>query len=497
MQLKPTDTVPADRASTGIAGLNDILDGGLPRNRLYLIQGDPGVGKTTLGLQFLLDGVRQGESCMYVTLSETIDEIEGVASSHGWSLEGVHVHEHTAGDQLGETHHTIFHASEVDLTETMAMLLKAVDEVRPTRIVFDSLSELRLLAGDALRYRREILSLKHHFAGGQSTVLLLDDRTSEDGDLQLQSLCHGVVMLEQSAPTYGAEHRRLRVMKMRGLRFRSGYHDFAVRTGGIDVYPRLVAAEHREKSHDEVVSSGIPELDQLLGGGLDRGASTVLLGPSGSGKSTVATQFAVAAAERGEGSAMYCFDESPAMLFGRTKGLGIDLESHVAAGRVTVQPVDPSELMAGEFVNLVRVAVEERGVRTVIIDSLTGYLNAMPEERSLLLVLHELLTYLSQKGVTSFLIMTQHGMLGTNMTTSVDISYLADTVLLFRYFEYAGEVRQAVSVFKRRGGAHERSIREMSLGAPRGIVIGEPLRQFRGVFTGVPVYNNNTGEAGA
>jgi circadian clock protein KaiC len=477
-----------ERARTGIPGLDDILGGGLPRNRLYLVQGDPGVGKTTLGLQFLREGVANGETCMYVTLSETVEEIEGVAASHGWSLDGIRVHEHSAGEQL-EAHHTIFYASEVDLTETMGKLLTAVDEVRPTRIVFDSLSELRLLAGDVLRYRREILALKQHFAGGKCTVMLLDDRTSDAGDRQLQSLCHGVLLLEQDAPSYGADHRRLRVTKMRGLQFRSGFHDFAVRTGGLDVYPRLIAAEHRSELPTEIVSSGIEELDRLLGGGLDRGASTVLLGPSGSGKSTVATQFAVAAAGRGQSTAMYCFDESPAMLFARSKGLGIDLQKHVESGLITVQPIDPSELMAGEFVHLVREAVENTGVQMVVIDSLTGYLNAMPEERSLMLVLHELLTYLGQKGVTSFLIMTQHGMVGTNMSTTVDISYLADTVLLFRFFEHAGEVRQALSVFKRRGGAHERSIREMSLGAPKGIILGQPLRQFRGVLTGVPLYD--------
>jgi len=479
-----------DRASTNIDGLDDILGGGLPRNRLYLVQGDPGVGKTTLSLQFLLNGIAQGERVMYVTLSETIEEIEGVAQSHGWSLEGIALHEHSAGDQLqSDAQHTIFHASEVDLTETITGLMDAIDQIRPSRIVFDSLSELRLLAGDPLRYRREILSLKHHFAGQSCTVMLLDDLTSGTGDLQLQSLCHGVILLEQTSPVYGSDQRRLRVTKMRGLQFRSGYHDFAVRTGGLQVYPRLVAAEHRAVFTAEMDSTGIKELDALLGGGLDRGASAAFLGPSGSGKSTIASRVVMSTVERGDRAAIYSFDESPAMLYARSAGLGINLMPHIESGSITVQAIDPSELMPGEFVHNVRQAVEN-GVKTVVIDSLTGYLNAMPEERAMMLVLHELLTYLGQRGVTSILIMTQHGMMGSGMSSVVDISYLSDTVLLFRYFEHAGEVRQAISVFKRRGGAHERSIREMTLGGPGGVTIGEPLRQFRGVFTGVPVYEH-------
>ena len=489
-------SLPENRAATGITGLDDILGGGFPRNRLYLIQGDPGVGKTTLGLQFLREGVRGGERVMYVTLSETIEEIEGVAQSHGWSLDGIHLHEHSAGEQLQtDQHHTIFHASEVDLTETVSKLMSAVGDVKPSRIVFDSLSELRLLAGGPLRYRREILALKHHFAGQQCTVMLLDDRTSDAGDLQLQSLCHGVLLLEQAALTYGSDQRRLRVTKMRGLNFRSGFHDFAVRTGGLSVYPRLVAAEHRHTFAPKMDSTGLADLDRLLGGGLDRGASAVFLGPSGTGKSTIASRFAVATADRGERAAIYSFDESPAMLFARSRGLGIELQKHVDNGSIIVQPIDPSELMPGEFVHLVRNAVENEGARTIVIDSLTGYINAMPEERALMLVLHELLTYLGQQGVTSILIMTQHGMMGSGMSTAVDISYLADTVLLFRYFEHAGEVRQAISVFKRRGGAHERTIRELALGGSEGVFIGEPLRQFRGVFSGVPVYEREQGQA--
>ncbi len=488
-----TDTPPTttpitggDRAATGIVGLDDILGGGLPRNRLYLIQGHPGVGKTTLALQYLMEGRRRGETGLYITLSESADELRATAESHGWDLDGIEIHEHTAADVNSDTQHTLFHPDEVDLTETIGDLLRAVDRVRPTRIVVDSLSELRLLAGEALRYRREILALKNHFGGRDCTVFLLDDRTTDVGDLQLQSLCHGVLMLEEQAPDYGGDRRRLRVTKMRGLRFRSGYHDFSVETGGLVVFPRLVAAEHRDSFAPEQVGRSTPPLNRESSGGVDRGTTTLLIGPSGVGKSSIATRYAVESARRGERVAMYLFDERPPTLFARSAGLGMDLTGQADAGRVMVQAIDPAELTPGEFTHNVRRAVERDGVRMVVIDSLSGYQNAMPQAQSLMLLLHELLTYLNQQGVTTLIVLTQHGMVSSAMTSDVDVSYMADNVLLFRYYEHRGEVRQALSVFKRRAGPHERTLRRLTFSPERGIEVGDPLREFHGVLTGVP-----------
>jgi len=478
-----------ERALTGIEGLDDVLGGGLPRNRLYLVQGDPGVGKTTLGLQFLRAAAQRGERALYVTLSESREEIEDVVRSHGWDLGGIEVYEHTPADLLGTQEPTsIFHPAEVELGDTVRTLLDVVERVQPGCLVFDSLSELRLLASDPLRYRREILSLKQYFAGRKTTVLLLDDRTTDAGDRQLQSLCHGVLQLETDLPDYGAERRRVRVAKLRGVKFRGGYHDYTIHTGGIEVYPRLVASEHRTEFHGGQFTSGVAALDSLVGGGLDRGTNVALIGPAGVGKSVVATRFLFAAAERGETVAMFVFEETLPVLFERSRGLGMDLRPHVESGRILIQTVDPAELAPNEFVHRVRDAVENHGARLVLIDSLIGYLNSMPGERFLVLQLHELLTYLSQKGVTTLLVAVQHGMLASALAPGLDISYLADTVLLFRYFEHAGRIRQAVSVFKRRSGAHERSIRELTLGGPDGIRISEPLTQFRGLLTGVPIH---------
>ena len=465
-----------------------MLGGGLPRNRLYLVQGDPGVGKTTLALQFLRAGAARGERVLYVTLSESREEIEDVVRSHGWRLEGIDVYEYTPGDQLREQNQTsIFHPAEIELGETVRRLLDVVERIEPACLVFDSLSELRLLASEPLRYRREILSLKQYFAGRKCTVLLLDDRTTDAGDRQLQSLCHGVLQLESELPDYGAERRRVRVGKLRGVRFRGGYHDYNIRTGGLEVYPRLIAAEHRMDFVGGQFASGIAELDELVGGGLDRGTNVALIGPSGSGKSVTATRFLLSAAERGETVAAFLFEETPAVLLERSKGLGMDLRPHIESGRIRIQTVDPAELAPNEFVHLVRNAVEQQGARLVLIDSLNWYLNAMPGERFLVLQLHELLTYLSQQGVTSLLIAVQHGMLASALAPGLDISYLSDTVLLFRHFEHAGAIKQAISVLKRRSGAHERTIRELRLGGPGGIEISAPLSQFRGLLTGVPV----------
>lgn len=472
---------------TGVLGLDMILDGGLTPNRLYLVEGTPGSGKTTIALQFLMAGAERGESVLYVTLSETAHELAGVASSHGWDLQGVHVREMlpTPDALEPDEQYTMFHPAEMELSETTMRLLADVDVLRPTRVVFDSLSELRLLAGSSLRYRRQILALKQFFSGRNCTVLLLDDLTAGEHDQQVQSISHAVLRLEQMHSDYGAVRRRLVVTKFRGKAYRGGFHDYKITYGGLEVYPRLVAAEHVPLFTQTRISSGLPELDLLLGGGLERGTSTLFVGAPGTGKSTVAVQFAIAAAERGECASLFIFDESIQTLRTRCEGMGMDLAAHLASGHIRVRQVDPAELSPGEFVHLIRVAVAEEAATVLVIDSLNGYLNAMPDERFLIVQLHELLSYLGQSGVATLLVGAQHGLIGTNMTSPVDASYLADAVVLLRYFEAEGEVRQAISVLKKRGGAHERSIREFSMHST-GIRIGLPLRQFRGILTGVP-----------
>ena len=479
------------RVGTGITGLDDILQGGFPPGRLYLIQGDPGVGKTTLSMQFLLEGVRQHERVLYITLSESKSELRDIARSHGWNLEGVSLFELSAREQTMrlEEQDSVFHPADVELPETTRTLLSEIERIQPARVVFDSLSELRLLAQSALRYRRHILSLKQHFAGRECTVLLLDDRTAEGGDLQLQSLAHGVIDLQQLSPEYGDERRRLRVRKIRGSKFRGGFHDYKIETGGFVVFPRLVAAEHRSQSMEPPLPSGITALDAMLGGGLDRGASTLLIGPAGSGKSALALQFAGAAARRGEKAAVFVFDEGMRTLHARSQALGNDVEPMVKKGLLHLQQVDPAELSPGEFAHTVRTQVDQ-GARVIVVDSLTGYLNAMPEERFLLTQMHELLMFLNQRNVATILVMTQHGLLG-GMQSAVDVSYLADAVVLLRFFEAAGRVLKAISVLKRRSGAHEDAIRQFSMGGG-GISIGPPLAEFHGVLTGVPSFMGQT-----
>jgi circadian clock protein KaiC len=476
------------RVETSVAGLDAILGGGLPGERLYLVEGDPGTGKTTLALQFLLAGARQGEPALYVTLSETHEELRAVADSHGWSLDGIAIHELSSDASLrAETQYTVFHPSEVELGDTMNIVLATLERVRPRRVVFDSLSEMRLLARDPLRYRRQILALKQFFVGHDCTVLLLDDRTSASGDLQLQSIAHGVLRLETLLPEFGGARRRLRVMKLRGVAYMDGYHDYMIRTGGLAVFPRLVAAEHRVPYTKETVSSGVAALDALVGGGLGRGTTTLVLGPAGSGKSLLASHFVHQAASRGDRAAVFIFDEGIDTFFAGTSGIGLDLEGLVRKGRVSVQQVDPAELSPGEFVARVRESVERDDVRVVMIDSLNGYLNAMPEERLLTLHLHELFSYLRQRGVLTINVMSQHGMLG-QMLTPIDVSYLADAVILLRFFEAGGAIHKALSMVKRRAGPHETSIRELRI-ARTGITVGEPLTNFRGILTGVPQYD--------
>jgi circadian clock protein KaiC len=477
------------RARTGVPGLDEILMGGLRPNELYLIDGDPGSGKTTVALQFLMEGARVSERGLYVTLSETKAELLAGAESHGWrlDLDKIEIFElvRTERDLEPDTQLTMYQPQEVELTETTRAVLEAVERSRPLRVVFDSLSEMRLLAQSSLRYRRQILAFKQFFVGRQCTVLLLDDRTSEVTDTQLQSIAHGVISLDHLSPIYGAERRRLRVLKMRGAEYRGGYHDFVIRTGGIEVFPRLIAAEHRGNSTPLMAASGIDGIDRLLGGGLDRGTSTILVGPAGSGKSTVAFQYAIAAAHRGEHAEVFAFDESIPTLRRRMEGLGARYAEGTGPGEIDIHQIDPAELSPGEFVQFVRRAVDDRKATVVIVDSLNGYLNAMPEERFLILQLHELLSYLGSRGVTTLLIVAQHGIVGSAIQSPLDTSYLADSVILFRFFENAGRVSKAISVVKKRSGAHEDTIRSLNFDH-EGIHISEPLSDFQGVLTGVP-----------
>jgi circadian clock protein KaiC len=479
--------------ATGIEGLDDVLSGGLRPNRLYLVEGVPGSGKTTLSLQFLLEGARLGEAVLYITLSETKEELQEVAESHGWSLDGITIRELVPSESAlhPEEQYTMFHPADVELSETTKTILSDVERIQPTRVVFDSLSEFRLLAGNPLRYRRQILALKQFFSGRQCTVMLLDDLTSTERDLQVQSIAHGVVLLDQLNPEYGAERRRLRVVKFRGVKFRGGYHDYTIVRGGLEVFPRLVAAEHRRDKPLTRLSSGLAPLDSLLGGGIEQGTSTIIVGPPGTGKSTLAAQFAAAAAARGEHAALFIFDESRNTLLSRAAGLGITLSEHMENGRITVQQVDPAELSPGEFVHAVRQAVDKHHAAIVVIDSLNGYLAAMPSERYLVIQLHELLTYLGQCGVATLMVGAHQGLIGMQMNAPVDASYLADAILLLRYFEDRGRIREAISVIKKRGGEHERNIREFSLSNGR-IEIGEPLDGFRGVLTGIPTLEGQT-----
>jgi circadian clock protein KaiC len=477
----------AERACTGVAGLDNILGGGLTKDRLYLVEGTPGTGKTTLSLQFLLEGVEKGEAGLYITLSETAAELCAVAASHGWSLDKLSLFELVSESGLDpDSEQSILHPSEVELGETTREVMKMVDELRPARVVFDSLSEMRLLAQNPLRYRRQILALKQFFANRQCTVLMLDDRTSDPNDLQLHSIAHGVITLEQAPRDFGTERRRLRVVKMRGIKYRGGYHDFILDTGGLTVFPRLIAAEHSSQFEDRPESTGTQELDLLLGGGLVPGTNTLLTGPSGVGKTTTAIAAMIAALQRGERATYYLFDEGLGTLLSRSRALDMDLEPFLEDGSLIVQQIDPAELSPGEFASRIRTAVEEDNARFIVVDSLNAYLQAMPGEQFLVLQMHELLNYLNQLGVTTVLILGQHGLLG-EVRSDVDLSYLSDTILLFRFFEAHGEVRTAISAVKCRTRAHERSIREFKIGAG-GIKVGEALVDFAGVLTGLPSY---------
>jgi circadian clock protein KaiC len=488
----PMEAYAPEKASTGIAGLDDVLGGGFPANRLNLVEGSPGTGKTTLALQFLLEGVRRGETVLYVTLSETAAELKAVAQSHGWSLDGVILSELSPHEESlrPEEQYTVFHPAEVELGETTWAVLEEAERSKPSRVVFDSLAELRLLARDSLRYRRQILGLKQFFAGRHCTVLLLDSMDVPGNGLE--SICHSVTLLEHLSPEYGSrERRRLRVVKVRGASYRGGYHDFVMRTGGITVFPSLIAAEHAAPVEPGQVASEVPELDSLVGGGLDRGSSALFIGPAGVGKSALATQYALAAVRRGEPVTAYITDESVATYLNRARGLEMDIEPFVQDGRMRINHLDPAQLSPGEFDALVRRSVEVDNARIIVLDSLNGYLNAMAEEHLVLLQLHELLTYLGHQGVLTIMTIAQHGVIGDRMQTPVDVSYLADSVVMLRYFEAGGEIRQAISVVKRRGGPHERTIRELRMGP--GIRVGSPLHNFQAVLSGTPTYTGPEG----
>jgi len=481
----PSDSL--DKAMLGVQGLDDVLGGGLRRERLYLMEGNPGTGKTTIALQFLLAGAELGERGLYISLSETHEELRETARSHGWTIsDRITVYEVIPPESVldAEQQQSLLYSSDLELGETTRVIFTQVEAIKPARIVLDSLSEIRLLAAGSLRYRRQILALKHYFARHDSTVLLLDDLTAEAQDKAVHSIAHAVIRLEELAPDYGAERRRLRVVKYRGQRFRGGYHDFTITTGGVQVFPRLVSLEHKTAFVRSQIKSGVTELDALLGGGVETGSSTLILGPAGTGKSLLAIQYVLAATARGEKAAMFVFDEELGVMLERTRAMGFDLAGLRDAGALTINQVDAAELSPGEFANLVRRQVDEAQAKTVVIDSLNGYQAAMPQENALILHVHELLQYLNRQGVTTFLTVAQHGLVG-DMKSPVDVTYLADTVVLLRYFEALGQVRRAISAVKKRTGAHENTIREYRITAS-GLRVGEPLRSFQGILRGVP-----------
>lgn len=485
-----SDRAENDKARLGVPGLDDILVGGLARGHLYLLEGSPGTGKTTIALQFLNTGHAQGETGLYVTLSETEDELRLTARSHGWDIgDNFTIFELAPPETLldSDQQQSLLYSSDLELGEATRAMFEVVERIKPDRIVLDSLSEIRLLAQSSLRYRRQILLLKHYFARNGATVLMLDDLTSDANDKTVHSVAHGVIRLDELAPTYGAERRRMRVTKYRAQAYRGGYHDFIIDKGGVSVFPRLVAGEHRTSFDRSQMTSNIAELDAILGGGIERGSSALVLGPAGSGKSLLTLHFAKAAVERGEKAALFIFDEELGLLFSRAKVLGIDLDALQRGGNLFIEQVDAAELSPGQFAHRVRDRVDAAKVKTVVIDSLNGYQSAMPEEHSLLLHMHELLQYLNRQGATTFVTVAQHGLVGDNMRAPVDITYLADTVILLRYFEALGRVRRALSVIKKRSGSHEDTIREYRIGRT-GFAIGEPLNDFQGVLRGIPIY---------
>jgi circadian clock protein KaiC len=487
------DTFPV-RVPTGIPGLDEVLGGGVPQGHIYLVEGESGAGKSTIGLHFLMEGRARGERTVWITMSETERELHDTARSHGWQLEGIDILNLVVSQEVlkSEEKYSFFSPADVEFNDTTRAIVAAVERIKPARVVFDPFSDIRHLVRDTLRYRRQILALRDFFAEQGCTVFLMQEMTrGTSGDIQAEALTHGYMTLHQDSPEYGGQRRRLRVHKMRGIAFRDGYHDFAIHTGGIRVYPRLVAAEHYDDLPEELVPSGMHQLDDLLHGGVDRGSSLLIMGAAGVGKSTLATQYAAAAAKRGERVSFFIFDETLRAFRARSDKLGLDVQRHFDSGLIRVRQVDSAEFSPGQFAHLVMDAVDQDGAQLIVIDSLSGYLSAMPEERFLSTHVHELLTFLSYRNVLTVLTLAQHGVVGENVQSPVDISYLADTVLLLRYFEAFGAVKRALSVVKKRSGPHEVLIREMQIGPPDGIKIGQPLTNFQGVLTGRPIY---TGE---
>ena len=488
------DSVAVDeRVPTGISGLDEILGGGLPAHRVHLLEGDPGTGKTTVALQFLLDGVGRRETCLYVTLSETAKELRAVARSHGWSLDGISIYELTPSEGMlaPNAQYSLFHPSEVELSDTIKGVIDQVTEHRPSRVVIDSLSEMRVLASEPLRYRRQILALKQFFVGRGATVILIDDRAGHRGDLQVQSISHGVIRLEQRTSDYGAKRRRLEVVKLRGVDFRDGYHDFRIATGGVRVQPRFVATDNRPPYTISPVPSGIAALDDLLGGGLSTGTSAIIIGPAGVGKTSLATQYAASYCRSGGRAAIYLLDERLNTFKHRTRGIGLNLAPLIEEGRILVEQWEPDQITPGQFANAVRDRVERDNVGVVLVDSLNGLLSAVQDERTVLVQLHELLSYMNQLNVLTILIVAQHGVLGHVVAAPLDVSYLADTVIMLRFFEAKGAVHKAISVVKKRTGGHEHTIREFEI-TEAELRVGPPLTAFRGVLTGVPEYIGDT-----
>ena len=473
------------KTATGVKGLDAILAGGLPRGEIHLVQGSAGTGKTTLGLQFLLEAAAAGEKALFITFAQTEAALRKIAASHGWLLDGVDVQELTGADAVHDkAEQTLFHTADVELGETTDSIFAAIERLQPDRVVFDSVTSLRLLAGEPLRYRRQLLTIRHFFAGRPSTVLFLD---SEHPDPALEDTMHGVIRLERQAPEYGDVHRRLSITKMRSMTFNGGYHNFRIRTGGLDVFPRIRPQETGESVVAGAVTSGVAGLDSLLGGGLEEGTACLVIGPTGTGKTSVSTLYACEAAKQGKRAALFCFDERTETFLTRSEGLGMNVRELVAAGLISIKSVSTAELSPGEFSQLVRSAVEEDNAKVVLMDSLTGYFHSMPQEEALLAQMHDLLAFLSNSGVLSILIVSQHGFIGQGIQGPLDVSYMADTVILLRHFEAAGAVRKAISVIKKRSGPHETTIRELKL-ASGGIAVGEPIKDFSGVLSGMPTF---------